>query len=55
MAVFVLERTRFASVPGEAFYHDGGGETMLRFCYAKEDAELDEACRRLARTAEGRR
>ena len=36
-----------ASVPGKAFYHDDGGENLLRFCFAKEDSVLDEACRRL--------
>jgi hypothetical protein len=35
--------------PGKAFYHDDGGENLLRFCFAKEDPVLDEACRRLER------
>ncbi|MEW6365143.1 MAG: pyridoxal phosphate-dependent aminotransferase [Acidobacteriota bacterium] len=48
-AMFLLEETGVASVPGEAFYHDGAGENLLRFCYAKEDADLEEACRRLDR------
>jgi len=38
-----------ASVPGEAFYHDGGGENLLRFCFAREDNILEDACRRLER------
>jgi len=38
-----------AAVPGEAFYHAGGGENLARLCYAKDDAELDAACRRLQR------
>ena len=46
-AMSLLEKTGVASVPGEAFYHDGAGENLLRFCYAKEDADLEEACRRL--------
>ncbi len=41
------ERTGVASVPGKAFYHDDGGENLLRFCFAKEDPVLDDACRRL--------
>ena len=35
--------------PGEAFYHDDAGEGLARFCFAKEDPVLDEACRRLER------
>jgi len=34
-------------VPGQAFYHYMSGETFARFCFAKEDEVLDEACRRL--------
>jgi len=29
--------------------HDEGGENLARFCFAKEDPVLDEACRRLER------
>jgi len=46
-AMFLLERTGVASVPGKAFYHDERGENLLRFCFAKEDPVLDEACERL--------
>ena len=46
-AMYLLEKTRVACVPGEAFYHDEGGENLARFCFAKEDSVLDEACRRL--------
>ncbi|MGH7879394.1 MAG: aminotransferase class I/II-fold pyridoxal phosphate-dependent enzyme, partial [Candidatus Binataceae bacterium] len=48
-AMHLLERTGVASVPGEAFYHDDYGHELARFCFAKHDDELDEACRRLAR------
>jgi aminotransferase len=48
-AMFVLERTGVASVPGSAFYASGGGDGLVRFCFAKTDTELDEACRRLER------
>ena len=48
-----LEKTGVACVPGQAFYHDDGGETLARFCLAKEDAVLDEACRRLERLKGG--
>ena len=46
-AMHLLEKTRVASVPGSAFYRGAAGETLLRFCFAKDDAVLDEACRRL--------
>lgn len=46
-AMHLLQRTGIASVPGEAFYHDDWGHRLVRFCFAKHDAELDEACRRL--------
>ena len=48
-AMFLLDCTEIASVPGKAFYHDEGGENLIRFCFAKEDDVLDEACRRLER------
>jgi aminotransferase len=48
-AMALLARTGIATVPGEAFYHGPEGNNLLRFCYAKPDAELEEACRRLAR------
>ena len=46
-AMAVLERTRVASIPGSAFYRGSAGERFLRFCFAKDDGVLDEACRRL--------
>jgi len=45
-ARYLLQATGVASVAGSAFYHDGG-EDLLRFCFAKNDADLEEACRRL--------
>src|SRR5262249_53789787 len=46
-ALRLLREARVASVPGGAFFHDEAGETFLRFCFAKEDAELAEAGERL--------
>ena len=46
-AMFILEKTGVASVPDEAFFHKPGNSQFVRFCFAKEDNELDEACRRL--------
>ena len=43
----LLRETGVASVAGSAFYHGSGGENLIRFCFAKTDAELQEACRRL--------
>ncbi len=46
-AMKLLERTKIASVPGTSFYADPVGETLTRFCFAKEDDVLEEAARRL--------
>jgi aminotransferase len=45
----LLARTGVASVAGSAFFRPGSpiGETLLRFCFAKKDHDLHEACRRL--------
>ena len=43
----LLAATGVASVAGSAFFRPGRGEDLLRFCFAKKDHELDEACRRL--------
>lgn len=46
-AMYILEKAKVASVPGMAFYHDKAGEDLVRFCFAKEDEELEIACERL--------
>jgi aminotransferase len=43
----LLKETGVASVAGSAYYHGADGENLLRFCFAKTDRELEEACRRL--------
>ena len=43
----LLRQTGVASVAGSAFFRPGGGENLLRFCFAKKDADLDEACARI--------
>lgn len=48
-AMFVLRTAGVAGVPGEAFFSGPGGSRYIRFSYAKIDADLDEACRRIAR------
>ncbi len=46
-SMVLLRETGVASVAGTAFYHGSGGENLLRFCFAKTDEELAEACRRI--------
>jgi len=45
----LLARTGVASVAGSAFFRPGSltGESLLRFCFAKKDTDLADACRRL--------
>ena len=46
-AMYLLNKANVAAVPGEAFFNDHRGDCLLRFCYAKSSADLDEACHRL--------
>jgi aminotransferase len=46
-AMKLLERAKIASIPGTSFYADPVGQTLTRFCFAKEDDVLEEAARRL--------
>ncbi|MGA2219090.1 MAG: pyridoxal phosphate-dependent aminotransferase [Terracidiphilus sp.] len=43
----LLAETGVAAVAGSAFFRPGRGENLLRFCFAKKDGELNEACDRL--------
>ena len=43
----LLAKTGVASVAGSAFFRAGLGENLLRFCFAKKDHDLDNACARL--------
>lgn len=45
-AMHLLHTAGVATVPGEAFMKSGG-ETLLRFCFAKKMEDLEEACKRL--------
>jgi aminotransferase len=45
----LLASTGVAAVAGSAFFRHGRGESLLRFCFAKKDHELDDACERLQR------
>jgi aminotransferase len=46
-ALHLLDKTGVAGVPGEAFFAGPDGHRFIRFCFAKTDADLDEACRRI--------
>jgi aminotransferase len=51
-AMYLLEKTGVAGVPGEAFFPVGrAGADFIRFSYAKTDSDLDEACRRLTQAS----
>ncbi|MES2222837.1 MAG: pyridoxal phosphate-dependent aminotransferase [Acidobacteriota bacterium] len=43
----LLARTGVAAIAGTAFFTDGRGEDLFRFCYAKKPKDLTEACQRL--------
>ena len=51
----LLAKTGVASVAGSAFFAPGSGrgEDLLRFCFAKKDKDLAEACRRLRALGKG--
>ncbi len=44
----LLAQTGIAAVAGTAFFSEGRGDNLLRFCFAKKQAELDAAASRLA-------
>lgn len=46
-AMYLLKETGVAAVPGESFYNGGAGANLLRFCFAKNDSDLRDACHRL--------
>lgn len=46
-AMYLLHETGVASVPGETFFTGPEGKSIVRFCFAKEDEVIEDACRRL--------
>lgn len=40
----LLRATGVGTVAGSAFYGAGRGENLLRYCFAKQDADLERAC-----------
>jgi methionine aminotransferase len=46
-AVRLTKELGVASIPVSSFYHHGKDYKMLRFCFAKEKATLEQAAERL--------
>jgi len=46
-AMALLTEDKVAAVPGSAFFRGVEGEGLLRFCYAKDQSLLEEACDRI--------
>jgi aminotransferase len=46
-AMFLLQASGVATVPGSAFYKTRLGDNLVRFCFAKSDTILEEACQKL--------
>jgi aminotransferase len=40
----LLRNTGVAGVAGTAFFAEGRGENLIRFCFAKRDEDLARAC-----------
>jgi aminotransferase len=40
----LLRERGVAGVAGTAFFHEGRGQNLLRFCFAKRDDDLERAC-----------
>lgn len=53
-AMYLLDQTGVASVPGESFFKGPEGDGIVRFCFAKEDDVIEDACRRLKAWRSGR-
>ncbi|WP_018410365.1 methionine aminotransferase [Methyloversatilis thermotolerans] len=45
----LMREAGVASIPVSAFYHDAHDPGLVRFCFAKSDALLEQACERLRR------
>jgi aminotransferase len=50
-AMHILEEVGVASVPGSAFFESSAGQSLTRFCYAKDWPTLEEAAKRLVSLA----
>ncbi|WP_297334854.1 methionine aminotransferase [Algoriphagus sp.] len=52
LAERMCKKLKVACIPVSSFYHDGRDNQILRFCFAKQEAELEEALNRLHRLGE---
>jgi len=50
-AMYLLEKTRVAGVPGEAFFEGPEGSRFMRFCMAKTDEDLEQASQHIEQLA----
>lgn len=50
-AMYLLDKTRVAGVPGEAFFEGSEGSRFMRFCMAKTDEDLEQASRCIEKLA----
>jgi aminotransferase len=50
-AMYLLEKTGVAGVPGEAFFDSAQGSRFIRFCFAKTHDDLEEASRRIEQSS----
>lgn len=50
-AMYLLEKTGVAGVPGEAFFEGPEGNRFMRFCMAKTDEDLEQASLRIEKLA----
>ncbi len=50
-ALYLLDQTGVAGVPGEAFFCGQDGHRFIRFSFAKTETDLTEACRRIEQLA----
>ncbi len=48
-ALYLLDKTGVAGVPGEAFFDGPEGGRFMRFCMAKTDADLERASQAIER------
>ncbi len=47
-AMYLLDKTGVAGVPGEAFFDSPDGHRFIRFCFAKTEDDLRNACERIS-------
>jgi aminotransferase len=48
-ALYLLDKTGVAGVPGEAFFDGTEGSRFMRFCMAKTDGDLERASQAIER------